>query len=624
MPKVRAKRSAIWLHFSEYNVDENNTTVKCNRCNVEVPYCKNTTNLWSHIRTHHTNILENASILKHHPQDSSGEWSSSTNSSMIVSNSSERGQSVEQIASKTRDKVQTYPWDSKRSREITFSLIQMIAEDGYTFSIVDSTGFANFVRTLDDRYKLPDRNTLTSRYLPELYMSKCKEIEDRLSRATNVHLTIDSWTDTNRDATILATTAHFCIDGTLQRNTLQIAYFLPRATATNLQEMIVQSADTWKITSKIKTIVSDNANNIVDTMSTTLSWRQIPCFRHLLNLVVDNAIKESPIAANVIRKCRDIVDLFKTNNVAVNSLRSQQIRQRFTKILSLKRDVTGRWNYVYTMLSRITELRSVLSVILADSSHKGLCITRDEWEIVSGMTTILRPLHEATKEVIGDSCVTISKIIPIVHCIEVTLKNQGNLPFEVQSMRGKLLTELSKCFENMEAHPVYAVATFLDPRYKNIAFRSRECVELAQNQLMNAYSHFENENKEFQSSKVSRMANEHVETNDTLWAEFDKKVQETGAGTSYCFSSLKDQLDRYLSSKVINRKLDPIAWWNTEGNTMYPKLTKLALEYLCVPASSIPRERLILKVGLILSDRRTRLQPKHVNMLAVLSLNKNK
>lgn len=61
MPKVRAKRSAIWLHFSEYNVDENNTTVKCNRCNVEVPYCKNTTNLWSHIRTHHTNILENAS-----------------------------------------------------------------------------------------------------------------------------------------------------------------------------------------------------------------------------------------------------------------------------------------------------------------------------------------------------------------------------------------------------------------------------------------------------------------------------------------------------------------------------------------------------------------------------------
>ncbi|XP_076276575.1 E3 SUMO-protein ligase ZBED1 [Lasioglossum baleicum] len=605
MPKVRAKRSAIWLHFSEYSEHDRSTVVKCNKCNIALPYCRNTTNLWSHIRIHHKSIL---------------------NSTLRSLNPLEPERQNMQAPSSTGDTVQQYPADSKRAQEITNSLLLMIAADVYPFSVVNGKEFISFVRTLNERYKLPTRAALTSKYLPALYLSRCKEIAAKLSSVESIHLAIDSWTDVNRKMSFLSITAYYCGQETLQDNALQVSYIPARHDTESLCEIISRTADAWKITPKVKTVVYDCVNNIPGA-NTRLPWRQICCFASTLNMVVRNAIKDARNIVHVFSKCRDIVELSKSSQAVVEALRTEKVRQNYPKPLTLRRDVPGQWKSTYLMLCNLLDLRSILSATNTDLSPKGVPrITHKEWEIVSGVIQVLKPIYEATEEVsVSDSNVAISKVIPIVHCVQAALENQGELPADVTLLRANLLHELGVCFENIETHPVYSFATFLDPRYKNIAFHSYESVVLVKNQLMSRCRLGESGNNDSDARvRMQQMNDEITGANDTLWAEFDKKVQQAAAETECSSNSLKDELERYLRSKLINRKSNPISWWNTEGKALFPKLMGVALEYLCIPATCVSKEPLFSKVTQILAYRRTRIQPKYVNMLGLLNLNQNK
>ena len=64
----------------------------------------------------------------------------------------------------------------------------------------------------------------------------------------------------------------------------------------------------------------------------------------------------------------------------------------------------------------------------------------------------------------------------------------------------------------------------------------------------------------------------------------------------------------------------PTGWWRDNG-VRFPRLAKLAKRYLCIPATSVPSERVFSAAGLTVTRIRSRLTPEHVNML--IFLNKN-
>ena len=53
----------------------------------------------------------------------------------------------------------------------------------------------------------------------------------------------------------------------------------------------------------------------------------------------------------------------------------------------------------------------------------------------------------------------------------------------------------------------------------------------------------------------------------------------------------------------------------------FPTLAKLARHYLCVPATSVPAERIFLIAGLVISNKRSSLTPENADMLIFLSKN---
>lgn len=541
MPKIRVKRSAIWQYFSiNYQEDGSQAIVKCNKCNLTVPYCKNTTNLWSHIRIRHKNVVENLELP--------GQPSKKRNQNHASTSSKSRQRSS--TSSRICDLSEKF-FDLRRDREITRSLIQIVAENVVPFSTVLGRGFTNFIRTLNDKYKVPDRDTLISEYLPELYERKRVEINEILSKATNIHLAVTLCTDYKRRIPFMITIAHFFANDVQHHKVLQISC-LKQTNVTMIRENLLNIADTWNIASKIRTVVYNGKSDIVNETS---EWRQIYCFGRTLNLVARNAVRDTRIINEVVNKCRDIVRFFRFDNSAAKLLRKDQLGENSSRISNLFKDTPDRWTTIYLLLNDINELRPVLSKVFVKVSRKnGPSLTEYEWKTISEVLRVLKPLHEATRELLVDCTVTISKIIPIVHGVEAALKNMDNLSLDVTLFRDNLLTFFGERFENIERNPVYAIATFLDPRYKDIAFQSKECVKLAKHLLMKELNYCfdnENDNSDLHMDKVE-IKDENKETN-ILWAVFDKRVQELQIESDNCviYCSLKHELERYPNSPII-------------------------------------------------------------------------
>ncbi|KOC59056.1 Zinc finger BED domain-containing protein 1, partial [Habropoda laboriosa] len=204
---------------------------------------------------------------------------------------------------------------------------------------------------------------------------------------------------------------HFFANNSLETDTLQVSYFPMRHTADNLYEVLVQTARTWQISSKIHCIVSDNGSNIVAAIRKA-PWQQLSCFGHTINLIVRKALKNSEHICNIIKKCENITYFFKSSNAASELLRNQQIRQGSRKVLSLKRDVITWWNSTCTMLIRFIELRTVLPTTIAELNHKSVeHLTFEEWENLNDITNILKPFCQATIELSDENYITISKVM---------------------------------------------------------------------------------------------------------------------------------------------------------------------------------------------------------------------
>ena len=97
---------------------------------------------------------------------------------------------------------------------------------------------------------------------------------------------------------------------------------------------------------------------------------------------------------------------------------------------------------------------------------------------------------------------------------------------------------------------------------------------------------------------------DNVDSDDDIWQPLTKVRTTEHSSHPRVLAAL--ETDRYLTEHNIKVKSDPFTWWK-ERELIYPKLFKLAMQYLSVPASSVPCERVFSKAGNIMTQKRNRL-----------------
>ncbi|XP_023036741.1 zinc finger BED domain-containing protein 4-like [Drosophila willistoni] len=153
----------------------------------------------------------------------------------------------------------------------------------------------------------------------------------------------------------------------------------------------------------------------------------------------------------------------------------------------------------------------------------------------------------------------------------------------------------------------------LDPRFKKEGFRSQHNAQQAAIALENEITYL-NKNLE------NRSPNEEPPTyaeKDNLFKFVTKKIAEKQKTTR--LDSIVT-MRQYLEQNNATQDVDPLDYWKI-NEIQFGQLAKCAKKILCIPGSSVESERVFSKAGEIVSQKRSRLKPKAVNMLLALKQN---
>jgi len=72
-----------------------------------------------------------------------------------------------------------------------------------------------------------------------------------------------------------------------------------------------------------------------------------------------------------------------------------------------------------------------------------------------------------------------------------------------------------------------------------------------------------------------------------------------------------DEFQTYILSPTYNEDVDPLEWWKINEN-QYPRLSKMARDFLAIPSTSVPSEQCFSISKNLITNQRNRLAGKTV------------
>ena len=196
-------------------------------------------------------------------------------------------------------------------------------------------------------------------------------------------------------------------------------------------------------------------------------------------------------------------------------------------------------------------------------------------------------------------------------------KNKGYC-LEINLLVDDILKGLSERFGIISQNELVTESTLLDPRFKKQGFaddtKFRECYN-------NVVSKIKALGVQLQTSQTqAQQAGPTTSSgSSSIWEEFDETINKL-QGAYDPGSAAIVELDKYLAEEYLPRNNDPLLWWESR-KLIYPTLYQLILKRLCVPATSVPCERIFSKAGQVCSEKRNRLSSE--KLTKILFINQN-
>lgn len=517
------------------------------------------------------------------------------------------------------------PVSLPRQQKINNLILNIIVKDLQPFSIINDEGFRELMKELAPGYTIPSRPTFTYSFLTQKYNETVEKLQKMLNNAQFVALTADGWKSVANESYI-GITAHFITDDWKLYSCLLECFPLEEThTSKNLSSEFRRVVEKWNLVNKCYSVTTDNAANMVAAVK-LCGWIHVPCFAHTLNLIIQNNLKEIETIRN---KVKDIVEYFRRSTQANAKLLGTQ-KQMECKPLTLKQDVTTRWNSTFFMFQRIIDVQDPLIATMGLLHNPVEPLTECDYETLKQLCNVLQPFHEITVEMSSEKAVTLSKVILIVRGLVSALKRIETCTTSCLAKKvvNLFLKSINSRFNDVEDKEIFAKSSFLDPRFKRKTFVydnscrkvknqiQEEIVDLIQRDRQDDRSLLVSETKTTGASSISKA---NADIKDLIWQDFDKQVDKNIIASPNSIAIT--ELQTYIEDVPLDRKQDPLQWWKTR-EVLYPRLSQLAKKYLCSTATSVPSERIFSKAGQLISDRRSRLKGKNVEKILFLHCNK--
>ncbi len=140
-------------------------------------------------------------------------------------------------------------------------------------------------------------------------------------------------------------------------------------------------------------------------------------------------------------------------------------------------------------------------------------------------------------------------------------------------------------------------ASILDPRLKLEFFEKWDNFQEIKEKFERNF------NINYKSYAVSRDVSQTLEPYSFIQSLYKKqKVNEN------------DELKTYFGKSLEDYSTDPIDWWN-KNKDCFPNISKMAFDYITIPATSVPSEQVFSRAGDLITKKRNRLEKKTIKAL---------
>lgn len=277
------------------------------------------------------------------------------------------------------------------------------------------------------------------------------------------------------------------------------------------------------------------------------------------------------------------------------------------------------------MFERLLEQRWAVCAVLSDravtklSDARTLDLADDSWTVMEELLPVLHSLKCATTASCGESTVSLSMIYPVVaNLLSKHLKESPDQSTKVTAFKKAVSASLKERLapeDESSARKVAYIASFLDPRHKHMRFATDEVRSTVRAEVTTLLSVEDETEVEKSGEGPSDAKHPCTDAAAAAFAVLFGENYDTESTATYM-----TELTRYCEDVCPPLHTEPTTWWKA-NQKKYPRLAKFASTYLSVPATSVPSECMFSAAGLIVNRLRTRLHPKHVDML--IFLNKN-
>ncbi|MBN3293074.1 ZBED1 protein, partial [Polypterus senegalus] len=625
----RAK-SKVWKYFG-FDTDAEGCILQwkkiyCRICMAQIAYSGNTSNLSYHLEKNHPD--EFCEFVKSNTEQ--------MREAFATAFSKLKPETSQHYVQDTIIMKPSYVYENRKHQDLTSAVIGFICEGMYPVSVVDEPTFRALLKTADPRYELPSRSYISTKAIPEKYYLVKEVIFKELADVVWCGVSADMWRSPNQNRTYITLTAHSlnnCSISSLILTTRCLKTFeVPEDnTAENITRALYEAFVEWGINGKVFSVTTNCSVDIVKACSLLDLPVHMPCFGHTVNQGIIQAF-QLPKLSSLLSRCRKLVEYFQQSSVAMYMLREKQKQQNVAQCMLISDRVTW-WVSTLAMLQRLKEQQFVIaSVLVEDSNNHHLMLEATEWSTVEGLVDLLLPFKQAADMMTACKYPTISMVKPLLHMLlNTTLKAKDSDLKEISMAKEIITKELSSTYQQTPEIDMFLnVATFIDPRYKKLPFLS-------------PFERAQVENRVIEEAKamLEKWKDGCSGSEDPLHFSDEPPIKRPTTSTPppvnnannilsviFCqtgsdenqeelHAQVMEELSNFKSQKVLGLNEDPLRWWS-DRLALFPILPKILQKYWCVPATSVFPERLFSSSGNVLSGKRNRLAPAHVDQQVFL------
>lgn len=558
---------------------------------------------------------------------------------------------------KLSQNAQALPLELSNEEILQKDIVYMIVTQNLPFTFIESDGFKKILKHIPYQKSGFSATTLT-RLIQNESSSAIAELGNLLNETCeSISLSLDIWTSPTNDAYLGIIGYWIGTNFECFERLLDFVLITGLHTGENLaQNIVMPTLNMFGLASKVLTITLDNASNnerLVSALKESIDslfdngiiakkkflgqGSFIRCIAHVLNLIAKailhnlksgqvNDVYEIFDNMNSSKSVGSLNAIMKIRALALYIENSPQRKEKWLKLVPkevpkkfIQYDVETRWNSTYHMIEDAFIFQSEIANYVIENNLHEFSLSPNDWILLTNIKIILEKFDRMTMFLSSHSPQMINSlgIYYTLHdllCDIIERKNRfKGITDDVVDAVKSAFDKYKKYYDLMDVNDTYYIAATLDPRTKSIWLQK----------------HLDEESYKIILRDVQIKIKNEYDCN--IENERDDPTSDSNSDNDFTRIMLKSMtpetktcdVESYYISPVINTHVKTndfnwiLVWWR-ENQTAYPRMAKVARDYLAIPASSVSIERLFNVGRDVIGIRRHSMNSNTFRMLLLL------